>query len=80
MCYVSYMVIFICSRRKTKLDYTTSLFDDDKCTHFFYVVVVMPSKMHKFHTVHLWMRIPIVLGSHIVYCLRIVALDGIKNV
>jgi len=49
-------------------------------THYSYIVVVMTSKMHKFHMVQLWMRIHIVIGSHKIYCLRIFALDGIETV
>lgn len=44
--YVAYMVIFISSRRRTKFEYTSSLFDDVK-----YPAIIMPSKMHKFHMV-----------------------------
>jgi len=55
--YVGYMVIFIRIRRSTKLEYTTSLLDDESliccCRH-----------MHKDHIIQLWCRIPIVLGSH----------------
>ena len=46
--YVSYMMIFIRTRRRKNLEYKTSLFD--KC-HLFYASVIMPSKMHKFHMV-----------------------------
>jgi len=32
--YVAYMVIFISSRRRTNLEYTTSLFDDESLIPF----------------------------------------------
>ena len=55
--YDAYMVIFIRIRRSTKLEYTTSLLDDESliccCCH-----------MHKDHIIQLWCRIPIILGAH----------------
>ncbi len=63
--YVAYMVIFARTRRRTNLEYTTSLFDDEPLI-FSYDGVIMPSKMHKVHMMQLWCNFPIVLGSHMV--------------
>jgi len=55
--YGAYMLSFIRIRRSTKLEYTSSLLDDESliccCRH-----------MHKDHIIQLWCRIPIVLGTH----------------
>lgn len=57
--YVPYMLIFIRIRRITRLEYTTSLLDDNSlicwCCH-----------MHKDHIIQLWCRIPTVLSSHMI--------------
>ena len=63
--YVSYMLIFIRTRKKYKA-WVHNFIIWWWATHFFYVVVIMPSKMHKVHMVQLWCRIPIVLSSHMV--------------
>ena len=55
--YGAYMVIFIRIRRSSKLEFTSSLLDDESliccCCH-----------MHKDHILQLWCKIPIVLGAH----------------
>jgi len=67
--YDAYMMIFIRIRRSTKLEYTSSLLDDESlicyCCH-----------MHKDHIIQLWCKIPIVLYAHVD---RIVDVDDINK-
>ena len=65
LCDDAYMVCFLHNylHKDKEKNKETSLFD--KC-HLFYDVIMIPSKMHKIHIMWLWMRIPIVLGSHMV--------------
>ena len=59
--YVAYMVIFIRTRRSTKIEYTTSLFDDEPLISF----MLMSSCLQRCIN-FIWCRIPIVPGSHMV--------------
>lgn len=63
--YVAYVVIFVRTRTSTKLEYTTSLFDDEPLISFMLMSSCL-QRCIKFIWFRLWCRIPIVLGSHIV--------------